>query len=40
MVIEEGQRVTEEEAIRFCKGKIAKNNIPKSISFVKEVQCF
>jgi fatty-acyl-CoA synthase len=37
IVMKEGQTMTQEEAIDFCREKIAKYKIPKSIQFVQEL---
>jgi fatty-acyl-CoA synthase len=34
VVVKEGQTVTEEELIEFCRGKLARYKIPKSVVFV------
>jgi len=35
VVVKEGQNVTEEEIIAFCRGKLARYKIPKSVAFVE-----
>ncbi len=35
VVLKEGQKLTEEEIIEFCQGKLAKYKIPKSAAFVE-----
>ena len=37
IVLQEGERMTEEEALRFCEERLAKFKIPKSVKFVKEL---
>lgn len=37
IVLQEGERMTEEEALRFCEERMAKYKIPKSVKFVKEL---
>lgn len=37
IVLTEGQRMTEEEALRFCEGRIAKYKIPKIVRFLDEL---
>lgn len=37
IVLKEGESMTEEEAIQFCMGKLAKYKIPKFIRFVDEL---
>jgi fatty-acyl-CoA synthase len=37
IVLHQGAKMTEEEALKFCEGKIAKYKIPKSVMFVKEL---
>jgi fatty-acyl-CoA synthase len=34
LVLKEGQRVSEEQIIEFCQGKLARYKIPKSVTFV------
>lgn len=35
--LKEGQRVTEEEVIAYCQGKLARYKIPKAVTFVDEI---
>jgi fatty-acyl-CoA synthase len=35
VVVKEGQTITEEEVIEFCRGKLARYKIPKSAVFVE-----
>jgi fatty-acyl-CoA synthase len=37
IVLIPGEKMTEEEALKFCEGKMAKYKIPKSVRFVKEL---
>jgi fatty-acyl-CoA synthase len=37
IVLREGETMTEEEAIAFCDGRIAKYKIPKVVKFVKQI---
>lgn len=37
VVLKEGEKITEEEALRFCEERMAKYKVPKSIKFVKEL---
>jgi fatty-acyl-CoA synthase len=37
VVLQEGERMTEEEVLRFCEERMAKFKIPKSVKFVKEL---
>jgi fatty-acyl-CoA synthase len=37
IVLQEGERMTEEEALRFCEERMARFKIPKSVKFVKEL---
>jgi fatty-acyl-CoA synthase len=37
IVLQEGKKMTEEEALRFCEERMAKYKIPKSVKFVKEL---
>jgi len=37
VVLQEGERMTEDEALRFCEERMAKFKIPKSIKFLKEL---
>jgi fatty-acyl-CoA synthase len=37
IVLQEGEKMTEGEALRFCEERMAKYKIPKSIKFVKEL---
>ena len=35
VVVKEEQRLSEEEVIDFCQGKLARYKIPKSVAFVE-----
>ena len=37
IVLKEGETMTEEEAIAFCDGRIAKYKIPKIVKFAKQL---
>lgn len=37
IVLQEGEKMTEEEALTFCEERLAKYKIPKSVTFVKEL---
>jgi fatty-acyl-CoA synthase len=37
IVMKNGQEMTEEEALRYCEGKLAKYKIPKQVAFLKEL---
>jgi fatty-acyl-CoA synthase len=37
VVLQEGEKMTEEEALRFCEERMAKYKIPKSVKFLKEL---
>jgi acyl-CoA synthetase (AMP-forming)/AMP-acid ligase II len=37
IVLQQGERMTEEEALRFCEERMAKYKIPKSVKFVSEL---
>ena len=37
IVIKEGERMTEDEALKYCEGKLAKYKIPKHVAFLKEL---
>jgi fatty-acyl-CoA synthase len=37
IVRQEGEKMTEEEALKFCEERMAKYKIPKSVKFVKEL---
>ena len=37
IVVKEGHTLTEEEVMEFCRGKLAKYKIPKSVAFVESL---
>ena len=37
IVLKDGETMTEEEAVQFCDGKLARFKIPKIIRFVEEL---
>jgi fatty-acyl-CoA synthase len=37
IVLQEREKMTEEEVLKFCEGRMAKYKIPKSVKFVKEL---
>jgi fatty-acyl-CoA synthase len=37
IVLQEGERMTEDEALKFCEERMAKFKIPKSVMFLKEL---
>ena len=37
IVLKNGEKMTEEEVLGFCEGKIAKYKIPKAVAFVREL---
>jgi acyl-CoA synthetase (AMP-forming)/AMP-acid ligase II len=37
VVVKEGEELTEEDLIEYCKGKIGKFKIPKSVVFAPEL---
>jgi fatty-acyl-CoA synthase len=37
IVLKDGENMSEEEALQFCKGKLARYKIPKFVRFVKSL---